>query len=153
MSLRNASRYLRVCQPRYLSFLRLSSPFSLCRASLSIPVSVAPAHRRHLSLSLFPFLCSVLVPPSSALYPPCSSSFHQLAPARLLLHKHWTQSTIIVMCCRVISGLADRSPSPRSLLLMLLFSAFLLGRCFPRSMRLLAEIRSPSSFGVLILYL
>lgn len=149
-------------------FLRLWSPFSLARASLSIllsffiPISVAPARCRYLSFSLFPFLCSVLVPLSSLLYPPCSSSFHQLAPARLLLHKHWTQSTIIVMCCRVISGLADRSPSPslppstpspplRSLFLMLLFSVFLLARLrfSPRSIRPLLEIRFPSSFQYL----
>lgn len=48
-------------------------------------------------------------------HPPLfSSSFHQLA---LLLgclsHKHRTQSTIIVMCCRrVISGLPDRAAPP-----------------------------------------
>lgn len=164
-------RYLHVCQPRYLSVppslisflarprLSLSLSFSL----FFIPISVAPARCRYLSFSLFPFLCSVLVPLSSLLYPPCSSSFHQLAPARLLLHKHWTQSTIIVMCCRVISGLADRSPSPslppstpspsplRSLFLMLLFSVFLLARLrfSPRSIRPLLEIRFPSSFQYL----
>ena len=124
-------RYLHVCQPRYLSFLSLWSPFPLSRASLSFPLLSYPSFFS-LSPSYSSFVLSLSLSLSSLLYPPCSSSFHQPAPARLLLHKHWTQSTIIVMCCRVISGLADRSPSPRSLFLLLLFSVFSLGRRFSR---------------------
>lgn len=132
---RNAERLGHIlCWSKILSSLRntRTPPLSSC---LPTPLSLVPP-----SLISFPALSHLFFISSSShflslslsllLYPPCSSPFHQLAPACLLLHKHWTQSTIIVMCCRVISGLADRSPSPRSLFLLLLFSAFSMGRYF-----------------------
>lgn len=81
-------RYLHVCQPRYLSFLRLWSPFPLSRISFSFP----PPRTFSLSLSLplVATLPSLFVTVSSTCS--CSPAFAQALNAiydhRYVLSRH-----------------------------------------------------------------
>ena len=93
-------RYLHVCQPRYLSFLSLWSPFPLSRASLSFPLlsypsffSLSPSYSSFvlsLSLSLVATLPSLFVIVSSTRS--CSPAFAQALNAiydhRYVLSRH-----------------------------------------------------------------
>lgn len=150
-------------------FLRLWSPFSLARASLSLYPSLFfyPYLRRARPLPLS-VLLSLPLPlfrprPSVVATLPslfvivsstrsCSPAFAQALNAiydhRYVLSRHIRSGWSLAF------SLPPSTPSPsplRSLFLMLLFSVFLLARLrfSPRSIRPLLEIRFPSSFQYL----